>query len=112
MPQSHEEDGAQGAGLGTPRGKEREYIPVFVARTGPPQGDTGPLYILIRDPRRYVGSPGRPQDWQGLEMGRIPAKVGVRCWHVSRPCPALPTAVAWLVAQRINQRAKPSIKPT
>jgi hypothetical protein len=36
-------------------------------------------------------------------------KVGVRCWHVPRPCPALPPTVAWLAARHINQRAKPGI---
>jgi hypothetical protein len=75
----------------------KEYILLFVARAGPPQEDTGPLYILVRDPRRYARSPGRPQHWQGPGTGRTPAKVGVQCWHVSRPCPALPNAVAWLV---------------
>jgi hypothetical protein len=65
-----------------------------------------------KTPRRYVGSPGRPQHWQGPGTGRTPTKVGVRCWHVSRPCRALPTAVAWLVARHLNQWAKPGIKPT
>jgi hypothetical protein len=84
-------------------------------------GSTSRCSSLGPDPRRktyksgtlirYTGSPGRPQHWKGPGTGRTPAKVGVRCWHVSRSCPALPSAVAWLVARHLNQRAKTGIKP-
>jgi hypothetical protein len=33
------------AGLGAPRGKERQYFPGCIDGSGPPQRDTGPLYV-------------------------------------------------------------------
>jgi hypothetical protein len=72
MPQDHVENGAQRVGPGAPRGKEREYMPVFVARTGPPQKDTGPLYILVRDPKKVCRIPWKASASAGSQDGEDP----------------------------------------
>ena len=39
------------AGLGAPRGKERQYFPRWIDGSGPPR-DAGPLYERVQSPRR------------------------------------------------------------
>jgi hypothetical protein len=68
------ENNAQWAGPGASRGKEREYISVFVARTGPPQEDTGPLYILVRDPKKVCQIPWKASALAGSRDGEDPGE--------------------------------------
>jgi hypothetical protein len=57
-----------------PRGKEREYILVFVAKTGPPQEDTGPPQgdIPIQDPKKVCRIPWKASALAGSRDGEDP----------------------------------------
>jgi hypothetical protein len=86
------ENGAQWAGPGAPHGKEREYIPAFVTRTGPPQEDTGPLYILVRDPKKVCQTPWKASalagswDEEDPGEGRGPVLARAQTLPCTAPC--------------------------
>jgi hypothetical protein len=50
-------------GPGAPRGKEREYTPVFIDGPGPLQKDIGHIYIQVESPQE--GTPGGPSPSRG-----------------------------------------------
>jgi hypothetical protein len=116
MPQNHVENGAQWAGPGAPRGKERKYIPVFVARTGPPQEDTEPLYILVRDPKKVCRIPWKAsalvgsQDREDPGEGKGPVLARVQTLSCTAHCcrmacgPTLkPAGQAWHKAHSVER---------
>jgi hypothetical protein len=47
---------------------------VFVARAGPPQEDTGPLYILVRDPKKVCRIPWKASALAGSRDGEDPGE--------------------------------------
>ena len=86
---------------------------MFIARSGPPKKDTGPLYIQVQGPKKVCRIPWKTP---ALARSRDEEDPNVGRGSGADTCPDLvlgpPTAAAWLVARHINQRAKPDIKPT
>jgi hypothetical protein len=111
------ENGAQWAGPGALCGKEREYIPVFVARTGPPQEDTGPLNILVRDPKKVCWIPWKAsalagsQDGEDPDEGRGPVLARAQTLSCTAPCCRVACGPTHKPAGQAWHKAYPAERP-
>jgi hypothetical protein len=101
-------------GLRAPRGKERQCTPGCIIGSGPPQRDTGPLYVQIRSSQEGMsGSSGGPQvppsKVRALARSQDGEDPGMSKGPVLARVQALP--YAWLVARDGSQRAEPDVRP-
>jgi hypothetical protein len=110
------ENGAQWAGPRALCGKEREYIPVFIVRSRPPQKDTGPLYIQVQGPKKVCRIPwkapalARSRDEEDPGVGRGPVLARVQtlsytahCYRVACGPTHKPTGRAWHKAHQAER---------